>query len=275
LICSEYGDGALFVFSDAVNPKSLVHLVTNIEQNATPLRGFSAVAGVLPKAGAAILALTILGYIGGWRYATAYYGEIGAGWFTRFLSPGQLLFESAGLVSGIAFAAFFALRNWMIEAWSLNGISRWALRLTVVAALAYASQEILEIVHLGAWATGVTVLAELCLSFGIGLSICELVGSFRAGQSRWEQRQILVAIGIVSFGLWFGPNMSGTARANLDIDSVASTLPHVSGEGLDSTWRIVAIIDGRALAVRLATQSKDRIFRVINVTDPITIDYSR
>jgi hypothetical protein len=235
------------------------------------LRGLSAVGGILPQVAGAVLGLSALGYVAGWREADAYYSAIGAPWFARQLPPAQLLLESASFIGGIAFFAVLTLVSVANGAWSLESVSRWARWLTFTGVGGYAIALILDQWILAGWISLTLAFSTAMWSIAVGLFAGELVGSFRRDQTTWEIRQLMLSWAVVSLGLWYGPMALAGNRARVDMKISESSLPHLIGPGVDSTWHVVTVTGDRALAVHLDTLAKARLFRIVNLTDSMMI----
>jgi hypothetical protein len=240
-------------------------------QPADALKGITTVVGILPQVAGAVLGLSALGYIAGWREADAYYSDIGAQWFARQLPPNQLLLESAPLISGIAFFAMLTVVNVANGVWSLKSVIRWAKWLGIVGFGGYVIALSLDRWISPNWVALVQAWAGASWSICVGLILGELVGSFRRDQTSWEIRQIVLAWLVVCLGLWYGPLVWAQGRARVDMRLSDSPLAHLHGPGLDSAWRIVTVTGDRALAVRLNALAEARLFRIIDLTDSISI----
>jgi hypothetical protein len=241
------------------------------DQSADTLRGLSAVGGILPQVAGAILGLSALGYIAGWREADAYFAAIGAPWFTRQLPPAQLLLESASFVGGIAFFAVLTIVNVANGAWGLHAVSRWARWLAAVGVSGYVIALLLDRWIPPHWVTITQSFSSASWSLAVGLFLGELVGSFRRDQTTWEIRQLMLSWAVVSLGLWYGPVALAATRARVDMRPSESLLPRLIGPGLDSAWRVVTVTGGRALAVYLEVPPRARLFRVVNLADSMMI----
>ncbi|MGK5004096.1 hypothetical protein [Janthinobacterium sp. LB2P70] len=90
----------------------------------------------------------------------------------------------------------------------------------------------------------------------------------------WEKLRENLVNGVLMLVFLVGPSYQASLKARSDMDIVESALPVVKSELLpkDIKWRLLTTLDSTYVLVALAQHPKDRIFRVLNVKEPLTIN---
>jgi hypothetical protein len=224
---------------------------------------------LLPRAIAALLSLSALGYFVGWREANAYYTALGATWAATSVSPLALLQLSASTIVTVAAATFFSLTLVLDQKVSLRKLSWFcAACLAIASILLSASQGLFG----DAPPSGAHVLASVGAQFfaiSAGVTLSELVGHARQSSQRISSGHLWLIYWFVLPGLFWAPDRLGEARALRDAEPLSSPLPVVE---LDTSlppadWRMVQLVGDKALLMMLADKAHNRRFRLVEVKD--------
>jgi hypothetical protein len=229
---------------------------------------------------AALLSLSALGYFIGWREASTYYIELGAPWAASMLPSSVLLQlspEIAALIGGAAFLGFYALATGQTSAQGLNRFTR--IILMIALGLYFANWWLIPWVNDKEWLTAMQVyLATRLVAWGFaisaGLTVAELLGHLKLAGWQMKPTHMMLIFVVVLFGLYQSPAQLGKARARYHLDPDATELPlvKVPDSPPDLKWRLVHVVDGRALLLLSPTkESKNCTFRVIDAKDLCSI----
>lgn len=224
---------------------------------------------LLPKAVNAIVALSALGYFVGWQEAQAYYKAIGADWAATLMPSLTLLQHSANTIATIAFSTFFSLVLLGAGKISMRKLSWVAVSLALISSVCLsASQGVFGLLpsQLAYWCA---LAGAAFYAVSAGSTLAEIYGSSRVSQGTASSGLFRLVYWAVLPGIFWSPHSLGTAQALRDMDVTLSPLPIVS---LDSTqgagaWRLVQILQDKALLVKLDGKELNRQFRVVEAKD--------
>lgn len=224
---------------------------------------------LLPKAVSTIVSLSALGYFVGWKETNAYYTSIGANWAAASVPPLALLQQSANTIIAIAFGAFYSLVLLNDKQITTRKLS-WACAtfLMISSVCLIASQGTFgQLPSPGAY-TFATVGSLLC-AVAAGITVAELYGHTKAIQALLSSGHLWLVYWIVLPGLFWAPERLGQAQSLRDMDVTHSPLPFVAVDSIDpaSAWRLVQLLQDKALLVRLDAKDSQRQFRVVEIKD--------
>jgi hypothetical protein len=103
-----------------------------------------------------------------------------------------------------------------------------------------------------------------------GITIIELIVRLRLANWEFQKHALVMLISwAILVGLFIAPDQTGRARAEYHLDATATPLPVVDlpGSSPELKWRLVHIIDGRALLISVAKERQNSTFRVIEAKD--------
>lgn len=231
---------------------------------------------VLPRAVAAIVSLSALGYFVGWRDASSYYTALGAAWAAPAIQPLALLQLSATTMIGVAAASFFALVLQLEDKVSPKTLS-WVCAVVIgVAGLCLAASQGLfgSISPPGSYAFAASGSALCALAAGITLT--ELFGHIKQStNSRFSSGHLWLVYWFVLPGLFWAPDRLGQARALRDAETSSSPLPLVKlsqGAMPSGAWRLVHVAEDKALLMLLADSPQKRVFKIVEAKELETIN---
>lgn len=224
---------------------------------------------LLPRAIAAILSLSALGYFVGWREANSYYTTLGAAWGAASVSPLALLQLSASTIVTVAAAAFFSQILVLDHKVSLRKLSWFcAACLGIAGILLAASQGLFGY----APPSGAHILASVGSQFfaiSAGVTISELIGHIRQSSLPISSGHLWLIYWFVLTGLFWAPDRLGEARALRDAAPLSSPLPVVEPDASlqQSDWRLVQLVGDKAILMMLTDEAQNRRFRMVDVKD--------
>lgn len=224
---------------------------------------------LLPKAVSTIVSLSVLGYFVGWKETQAYYTSIGAVWAAASVPPLALLQQSANTIIAITFGAFYSLVLLSDNKISTRKLS-WACAIILLASTAclLASKGTFgQLPSTGAY-TFASIGSMLC-ALSAGITVAELYGHTKASQTSHSSGHLWLVYWIVLPGLFWAPERLGQAQSLRDMDVTYSPLPLVSVESTQSagSWRLVQLLQDKALLVKLDPKETNRQFRVVDIKD--------
>ena len=224
---------------------------------------------LLPKAVSTIVSLSAIGYFVGWKETKAYYISIGANWAAASVPPLALLQQSANTIMAIAFGAFYSLvllNDNRVTTRKLSWVC--AIFLMISSVCLIASQGTFGQLQSPAAYTFATVGSLLC-AVAAGITVAELYGHTKATQAPLSSGNLWLVYWIVLPGLFWAPERLGQAQSLRDMDIIHSTLPFVAVDAIEpaSTWRLVQLLQDKALLVRLDAKEGQRQFKVVEVKD--------
>jgi hypothetical protein len=231
---------------------------------------------LVPKAVSTIVSLSALGYFIGWRETQAYYTAIGAGWAAASVPPLTLLQKSANTIVAMAFGAFISLVLLSDNKISTRKLS-WACALFFLASAAclLASQGTFGELPSTAAYSFASVGSLLC-AVAAGVTLAEWYGHARASQASISSGHLWLVYWIVLPGLFWAPDRLGQAQSLRDMDVTHSPLPIVLIDPTQSagTWRLVQLLQDKALLVKLDTKEINRQFKVVEAKDIQSIAFT-
>ncbi len=224
---------------------------------------------LLPKAVSTIVSLSALGYFVGWKETQAYYTSIGASWATASVPPLILLQQSANTIVAIIFGAFYSLVLLNDNKITTRKLS-WACAIFLLASSVclIASQGTFGQLQSTDAYTFATIGSMLC-AVAAGMTVAELYGNTKAIQASLSSGHLWLIYWIVLPGLFWAPERLGQAQSLRDMDLTNSPLPFVAVESTQpaSAWRLVQLLQDKALLVKLDAKEGQRQFRVVEVKD--------
>ena len=224
---------------------------------------------LLPKAVSTIVSLSALGYFVGWRETQTYFTSIGASWAATSVPPLTLLQHSANTIVAIVFAAFYSLVLLSDNKISARKLS-WAcaLCLLVSSTCLLASQGTFGQLASTAVYTFASVGSTLC-AVAAGITPAELYGHSRASQTSISSGYLWLVYWVVLPGLFWAPDRLGQAQSLRDMDVIHSPLPIVSVDSTQfgGTWRLVQLLQDKALLVQLDAKEASRRFKIVEAKD--------
>ena len=134
---------------------------------------------LLPRAIAAIVSLSVLGYFVGWRETHAYYTALGATWAAASIPPLTLLQLSADTIVTIVFASFLSMVLLIDDAVTTRTLS-WICAVTLgIAGIALGlSQGLIDGLS-PSNAYTLTVVGSSFYAISAGITLTELIGHMR------------------------------------------------------------------------------------------------
>lgn len=224
---------------------------------------------LFPKAVSTIVSLSALGYFVGWKETQAYYTSIGASWAAASVPPLALLQQSANTIIAIAFGAFYSLVLLNDNKITTRKLS-WACAIFLVASsiCLIASQGTFgQLPSSGAYAFA-AVGSMLC-AVAAGITLAELYGHTKAIQTPLKSGHLWLVYWVVLPGLFWAPERLGQAQSLRDMEVTNSPLPVVAVDSTQPTsaWRLVQLLQDKALLVRLDAKESQRQFRVVEAKD--------
>lgn len=241
----------------------------NEPEREQTLKSASAVYSLLRHIAGAVVGLSALAYLAGWREASAYYSKLGAPWVLSILSTAQIMQQSIELISVVAIFSFLSVLKLLNKASSADSFRHWSIYMMGGATLLYGGGLALK-QWLGPGAAYVcSILAGIMWAISAGLTVGELIGRLTETNLRWESRHLWLVYFAVWCGLFVAPDYMGRAQAEIDSNPKLSKLPVVNSSVLPSAgqWRLVSTFSGQALLSQLAEKKEDRRFRIIAITD--------
>jgi hypothetical protein len=230
----------------------------------------------VPKAINIIVSLSALGYFSGWRESQAYYASIGASWAASSVPPLTLLQLSANTIAAVFFGGFFSLTLLIDNKIEIRKLS-WACAflLFVASSCLVTSQGFFGQLSSTAAYLFAYVGSLLC-AVTAGVTLTELYGHSRASQNRISVDHLWLIYWVVLPGLFWAPDRLGQAQSLRDMDATHSPLPIVSFESTlnSENWRLVQLLQDKAILVQLDTVSSNRKFKVIEIKDIKSISFS-
>lgn len=225
-------------------------------------KSVTTIVRLLPQVVAALVSLSALGYFIGWGEASVYYATLGAPWAISMLPPFALLQLSASIILMMVMFGFVAF---------MIGIPVKALG-WITAVILFAALALLFVPPGRLSTDKVYVAAEIggyLYAAAAGLAIVELVGLLKLANWSFQKRHFHLVYIAILFGLFVAPQQLGRARAEYHLDPSSTALPAVDlpGSPTDLKWRLVHIIDGRALLISPAKERQNSAFRVIEAKD--------
>lgn len=224
---------------------------------------------LLPKAISTVVSLSAIGYFVGWKETKAYYTSIGASWAAASVPPLTLLQQSANTISAIAFGAFYSLtllNDNKITTRKLSWASAAFLLISSVCLLA--SQGTFGKLPSPGPYTFANIGSLLC-AVAAGITVAELYGHTKAIHAPLSSGHLWLVYLIVLPGLFWAPERLGQAQSMRDMDVTNSPLPFVAVDSIQpaNAWRLVQLLQDKALLVRLDAKENQRQFRVVEVKD--------
>lgn len=205
--------------------------------------------GVLPRVGAAVIALASLGYFLGWQNARAYYGAFGADWIVGLLSTPELLQRAYGPLLTVCGGLLLGVVDTTTGNWSIKAIRR------VQAVAGIVGSVLLFAPQFGGrhWSSPTSAL--LASLGGIGVSAClgmivaQHARALRDQGLRWSVGQLPLVTSVWFFLITQLPQTSGGPEGRVAADARASTLAHVAIDGED--YRLVLAHADRLVVAKL------------------------
>lgn len=206
----------------------------------------------------------------GWQWTKGYFGELGAPWAATLLSPQALIQNASAPLLGLLIGLVVMLMQ-LSAGTSLIAMQRWSVGLAFIAvsllvAGFFGPPGILSHVR----ASQMLAWALIIMAFQAGIDIGEwIVRRGTLEKTTPIQRSMLYMA--LSFGLMWGPAEAGRAQGKLH-GYEESPLPSlVTKDGTGAAWRLVAVLDGKLLAMQTHKDRDKRQFRLISVDDVVAI----
>lgn len=224
---------------------------------------------LLPKAVSTVVSLSAIGYFVGWKETKAYYTSIGASWAAASVPSLTLLQQSANTIIAIAFGAFYSLML-------LNDNKITTRKLSWICATFLLISSVCLLVSQGTFgqlpSPGPYTLASigsLLCAVAAGITVAELYGHTKAIQAPLSSGHLWLVYWIVLPGLFWAPERLGQAKSLRDMNVTHSPLPFVAVDSIQpaNAWRLVELLQDKALLVRLDAKENQRQFRVVEVKD--------
>ncbi|MBP6521076.1 hypothetical protein [Shewanella sp.] len=224
---------------------------------------------LLPRAIAAILSLSALGYFVGWREANSYYTALGAAWAAASVSPLALLQLSANTIVTVAAAAFFSLILVLEKKVSLRNLSRFCAACLGIAGIFLAASQGLFGYAPPSRAHILASVGSLFFAISAGVTLSELIGHIRQSSQPISSGHLWLIYWFVLPGMFWAPDRLGEARALRDAEPLSSPLPVVEPDASlqPSDWRLVQLVGDKAILMMLTDEAQNRRFRMVEVKD--------
>lgn len=223
----------------------------------------------LPKAVSTVISLSALGYFVGWKETQTYYASVGAGWAAASVPSLALLQQSTTTIFATAFGAFYSLVLLHNNNVSTRKLS-WACAILFVfsGGCLFASQGVFGNLSSVYAYTLASTGAMLCALAG-GITLAEFYGHARASRASISSGHLWLIFWIVLPILFWAPERLGQARSARDMDIKQSPLPLVSIDSTQSIdkWRLVQLLQDKALLVKLDEKEASRQFKIVEAKD--------
>ena len=224
------------------------------------------IANLLPPLAAAAAGASVLGLLGGWREANAYFSGIGASWFVASLTPTLLLERMINLMLVLILSTFFSIHYVSRGEASDRGLRRFSIFFMFVSLALFLFSLLAE-----NWVSKKSLFScatasALAIAAASGTTIGELVSRLAAKNLKWGSYDALLMYFVVSFVLIQAPDRIGMARANYHLDSESNGLPTVelSSPTAGRSWKLVSLTGNQLLIVSLGDKSSKRVFRLVD-----------
>lgn len=251
----------------------VTHSNLSPDQDAKTVASFAQVIELLAKAGAYVVAATLIAYGLGWRAATTYYAQFGAGWISTDLRGMELLSFISGwglfvlliLLNNIAnlaegsFTAKGTRRTGV--AMSVGGFLSWAIGSTIIDYCGDAHTQLIALIFwAGAWMWGLAIACD----------ISSIVSHLRDSNFQWRGLHLEVFHFIAVFGLFQAPYMIGIADGQWNRSPTLSPLATVVlSDG--SRQRLLRAFGENLILVDLDSNEKFPPLRAVKITDALRI----
>lgn len=229
-------------------------------------------ARILPSLGASVVAISAIGYLLGWLMVRTYYDSIGANWYYKTFSSttmfreasNVLMFLAGGLVVGIK-ALMSGTETKTIVKWDAGiGIAGCIIILIVIPF--DFKQEYEKAYYIAA-------VGCMVVSVVGGLILAELISSLKDSRLKWSGSHISLLVTVFSLVLLYAPITMESSRAKFDMSPTQSTLPYAKKIGCQSCiWRLVNVVEDKALLARISDQKAFRVFQIVSLTDEWVIE---
>jgi drug/metabolite transporter (DMT)-like permease len=224
---------------------------------------------LLPRAMAAILSLSALGYFIGWQEANAYYRALGAAWATDTVPPLELLQLSASTIVAIALATFFSLVLLLDEKVSLRKLGWLCAAFLGIAGICLSSSQGLFGDPSPSNAHALAAAGSVLFAVSAGATLSQLIGYVRQSNQKISSGHLWLVYWFVLPGLFWAPDRLGQARALRDSEPSSSSLPvvEIQGSSKPGEWRLVQLVEDKALLMTFADEGPKRLFKFVEAKD--------
>jgi hypothetical protein len=269
-VCGAFGTFAHRAYAACLRgpvTSNVRHHMTAVIAPATPLSLFES----LPKAVAAIVSISALGYFAGWKEATAYYSALGAPWAISMLAPQSLLQLSATTIIAVVLSAFLSLQILIDSKASLRRIDWFCGLVLLLSAICIlgAQGQLGNISSNGAYALA-SVGATLCaVAAGVTLTQLHFTLQRQPEGTKLQSGHLWLVYWFVLPALFIAPDRLGNARARLDSDVALSRLPNVTlpqNVSQHRDWRFIHLSGDKALLLRWDAATK-RSSKIVDAKD--------
>jgi hypothetical protein len=223
----------------------------------------------VPKAVAAIVSLSALGYFAGWREAKAYYSALGATWVASSVSASSLLQLSATTIVAIVFGAFYSLVLLNDKKLSPRKLSLACAVLLLISTIALSTSQGLFGHPPAIAAYSLAILGSTLCAVAAGVTLTELYCNTRTSPGAPPTNHLWLLYWFVLPGLFWAPDRLGQAQALRDMDPTTSPLPIVSIDATQGsgTWRLVQILQDKALLIRIGAKESSTQFKIVDARE--------
>lgn len=213
----------------------------------------------------------------GWTYCTSYFNTVDASWIINYIGVITMIKMSAQvtvpiLMLALMFYSFIAKSN--NKKIALYKIDKYMMYAIVLCSLLFSIMKFI-------FGKDIFLIFQYSLIFFVAAfsssAILRIMIDVGSKDYSWGKVGELALDSTLIFSFLVGPSFQASIKASSDMDHLKSNLPIVYSELLpaDRSWRLLTTLDNAYVLVSLAENSKDRLFKVLNVKEPLTITASR
>jgi hypothetical protein len=235
--------------------------------NAATVGAVSQLYQLLAAFGATITGITAIGYLVGWRLLNIYYSHLGVGWYVKSLPTSRALQESESLL--LIFAIFTVIGvNMSMRGANSRRMEWYALIPAFIGALLVVCVEFADSKFSAKTSYYLALFGGACFIVSAGFTVAEMISKLRESKLKFSSVHLGLLFSVFSYGILQGPPAIANSKARFHMNPATSPLQHVVKKGCGGCiWRLVDVVDNKALLARISSNQADRTFLLISLDE--------
>ncbi|MGZ3182936.1 MAG: hypothetical protein ACXU8N_10890 [Telluria sp.] len=203
--------------------------------------------------------LTAVCWFYGWRFTQAYFDRVGAGWVTELLPTSSVIQHGVSPTISIAVAGYLLFDGIVRHKWTSVGFRPWAI---VLLLSVFCLGLLLELFDRKAGLVVQGATMYIGLSF-VGWCVVLLIWEYSKSGSKLTPNALTMLYAVLYLGLYQCPSMIGKIKADLDFQTQALPRVGVMRADPEENWRLVEIVNDKALIYSGGTPRAAARFRLV------------